>query len=81
MTKYPYFVIDYFDRQVIELIINKYGMQPMDAIRAFIISETHNMLEDAELGLGNYPAAALMDMWEAEKITGDPRNSIYIRGE
>ena len=27
------------------------------------------------------PAYAVFDMWESEKITGDPRNSAYVRGE
>ena len=81
MTKYPYFVTDYHDRQVIGRIIEKYGMMPMDAIRSFITSQTHGLLENAELGLADLPTEAIFDMWEAEKVTGDPRNSIYIRGE
>ena len=81
MTKYPYFVTDYHDRQVIQRIIEKYGLAPMEAIRSFITSKTHDLLENADLGLANYPTDALFDMWEAEKITGDPRNSVYIRGE
>ena len=81
MTKYPYFITDYQDRQVLRRIIEKYGMEPMDAIRAFITSRTHDMLENAELGLADFPSDAIFEMWEAEKITGDPRNSVYIRGE
>ncbi len=81
MTKTPYFVTDYLDRQVIGRIIDKYGMSAMDAIRAFITSKTHAMAENAELGLADLPADAIFDMWEAERVTGDPRNSIYIRGE
>ena len=81
MTKHPYFVTDYQDRQVIRRIIDKYGMDQMDAIRAFITSWTHDMLENADLGLADLPSAAIFDMWEAEKITGDPRNSAYIRGD
>ena len=81
MNKYPYFVTDYQDRQVIRRIIEKYNMTPMDAIRSFITSKTHGLLENAELGLANYPSDAIFDMWEVEAITGDPRNSVYIRGE
>ena len=81
MTKYPYFITDYQDRQVLRRIIEKYSMEPMDAIRAFITSKTHDMLENAELGLADFPSDAIFEMWEAEKITGDPRNSVYIRGE
>ena len=53
----------------------------MDALREFVFSETHEMLENEENGLTSFGAGAIFEMWEAEKITGDPRNSIYIRGE
>lgn len=81
MTKVPYFATDYYDRHVIQRIIEKYGMEPMEAARSFLKSKTHKMLEDAECGLWSYPERAVFDMWEAEKITGNPRNSAYIRGE
>ena len=61
MTRYPYFVLDYNDRQVVNRIIGKYGMEPMDAIRAFITSKTHSLLENAELGLADLPSDALFD--------------------
>ncbi len=81
MNKMPYFAIDYYDRQVIQSIVDKYGLDPMDAIRQFICSETHALLEDAENGMWYYPAFVIFDMWEAEKVTGDPRNSQFIRSE
>ncbi len=81
MTKLPYFAIDYYDRQVIQSIIDKYGLDAMEATRQFICSETHSLLEDADNGMWAFPAYALFDMWEAEKVTGDPRNSLYVRGE
>lgn len=81
MTKTLYFVTDYYDRHVIQRIIEKYGMEPMEAVRSFLKSKTHAMLEDAECGLWSYPERAVFDMWEAEKVTGDPRNSASIRGE
>ena len=81
MTKMPYYAIDYYDRKVIQSIIDKYGLGAMDAIRQFVCSETHSMLEDSENGMWCLPAYAVFDMWEAEKVTGDPRNSLAIRGE
>ena len=81
MTKNVYFVTDYYDRQVIQRIIDKYDMEPMEATRSLLTSKTHDMLEDAEYGLWSYPERAIFDMWEAERITGDPRNSVYVRGE
>ncbi len=81
MNKMPYFAIDYYDRQVIQSIIDKYGLDAMDAIKQFICSDTHSLLEDAANGMWTYPAYAIFDMWETEKVTGDPRNSRFIRGE
>lgn len=81
MKKNVCFAIDYYDRQVIQKIIDKYGMEPMDAVRKFLTSKTHEMLEDESYGLLSFPDRAVFDMWEAEQITGDPRNSVYVRGE
>ena len=81
MKKTVYFATDYYDRQVIESIIEKYNLDPMDATKSFIMSKTHAMLEDEEYGLLSMPAYEVFDMWEAERITGDPRNSVYVRGE
>ncbi len=81
MKKTVYFATDYYDRQVIESIIEKYNLNPLDAAKSFILSQTHAMLEDEDYGLLSMPAYAVFDMWEAERITGDPRNSVYVRGE
>ncbi len=81
MNKMPYFAIDYYDREVIGRIMDKYGLSAMDAIRQFICSETHSLLEDADNGMWSFPAYSIFDMWEAEKVTGDPRNSLAVRSE
>lgn len=81
MKRNVYFSIDYYDRQVIQAIIDKYAIEPMDAARRFLTSETHRMLEDADYGLLAYSDRAVFDMWEAEQVTGDPANSVYVRGE
>ena len=74
-------IIDYYNTEVLKMISEKYGITPLDALRAFVCSKTHTMLENAELGMTDFGAGALFEIWECEKITGDPRNSIYIRGE
>ena len=81
MTKTVYFVTDHYDRRVIQRIMDKYDLPPMEATRRFLISRTHEMLEDPEYGLTSFSDRAVFDMWEAEQITGDPRNSAYVRGE
>lgn len=81
MTRIPCYSLDYYDKYVVRRIMEKYGLAPLDAIRAFLISEVHAMLEDAELSMWDYSERAIFDMWEVEQITGDPRNSAYLRGE
>ncbi len=81
MARTPATSLDYYDKKVIQRIMDKYNMEQMDAARAFLTSETHAMLEDAEMEMWEFSEAAIFDMWEAEKVTGDPRNSEYLRSE
>ena len=81
MRKNLYFAVDHYNREVIRLIVEKYSLDPMDAARRFLLSETHEMLEDADCGLLSFPVRAVFDMWEAEQITGNPRNSVHVRQE
>ena len=81
MNKTVYFAVDYYDRKAIESIIDKYGLDPMEAARRFLMSKTHELLEDSDCGLLSFPEGAVFEMWEAEQITGDPRNSACIRAE
>ena len=53
----------------------------MDALRLFAVSETHRMLVDDDLKLWYFSPLAIFDMWENEIATGDPRNSLYLRGD
>ena len=81
MTRIPSFSLDYYDKCVVRRIMEKYRLEPLDAIRTFMTSEVHAMLEDAELSMWDFSERAIFDMWEVERITGDPRNSVYLRGE
>ena len=74
-------VVDYYDGEVVKMIAEKYGYSHMEALRLFVTSKTHELLEDEDTGMTAFGAGAVFDIWEAEKVTGDPRNSIYIRGE
>jgi hypothetical protein len=74
-------VIDYYNREAVKAICDKYGYEPQEALRQFVCSKTHRMLEDEKCGLTDFGALGVFDIWEAERVTGDPRNSIYIRGE
>ena len=65
MNKTVYFATDYYNRHVIEAIIDKYGLDLMAAARSFLMSKTHAMLEDADYGLLCFPEGAVFEMWEA----------------
>lgn len=71
--------IAFFDRYVGGLISEKYAILDKDAIRMFIGSETYKMLLDVETELYKVSPLIIFDMWEVEQITGEPRNSQYIR--
>ena len=71
----------YYDQAVAGMIGEKYGLSPLDALRAFTASQTHDLLQDRETGLSSFGAEGIFDIWESERVTGDPRNSVYIRGE
>ncbi len=74
-------ILDYYDRHVSRMISEKYGLDERSAIRAFLESETYRMLITPELEIYALSPIIVFDMWENEKVSGDPRQSVYIRGE
>lgn len=74
-------IIDYYNNEAVALIMEKYGFNQMEAFKVFIQSKTHEMLEHEDYGMTDFGAKAIFEIWECEKITGNPQNSIYIRGE
>ena len=81
MTKIAIFSLDCYNKNVIKMIMEKYGLTEMEAAREFLMSETHRMLEDTDMAMWEFSARAIFDMWEVEKITGNPRNSVHLRSE
>ena len=73
--------MDFYDRHVSRMISEKYGFDEKKAIRACLESETYRMLIDPELEIHTLSPLIVFDMWECERITGNPRSSQYIRGE
>jgi len=71
----------YYDEEIVKMMIEKYGLSPMEALQSFWESETYRMLCDAELFMWEFSPFEIFDMWESERITGDPRNSIYLGRE
>jgi hypothetical protein len=70
--------MDFIDRYVAQMIIEKYEFDEIKAIRAFIESETYRMLSEPELEIYKISPRIVFNMWESEQLTGDPRNSKYI---
>lgn len=62
------------------MIAEKYGVECGQALQKFLFSETYRMLSTPSLRMWDYTSDVLFEMWECEQITGDPRNSVYIRG-
>lgn len=81
MTEISARTMDFFDRQVTRLIIEKYGLNDMEAIRSFIESETYKMLSDPAFEIYKMSPHIVFDMWESERVTGSPRNSQYLRSD
>lgn len=79
MEKELPFILQFYDNEVSLLISNKYGYSIMAAYRKFLFSKTYNMLSNPELEMWEFSPVGIFDMWEAELVTGDPRNSLYIR--
>lgn len=79
MNKVLPFILDYYDREVSQMICQKYGLSAMDAYKKFMFSKTYDMLSNPELQMWDFSCFGIFDMWEAEQRTGDPRDSIYIR--
>lgn len=77
---FPY-ILKFYDKEVIRLIREKYGLDEWDALRRFIQSETYSMLSDPSLEMWDFGCPAIFNMWECEQITGDPRNSSYFKEE
>ncbi len=71
--------LNFYDKEVVTSIIEKYGFDERKAIDDFLSSETYRMLIDPEMELYKVGPQIIFDMWEAEKVTGNPRLSIYIR--
>ena len=73
------FILSFYNEKITQMIAEKYGMEPLLALRRFLFSETYRMLTDEELEMWDFGPFGIFDMWEAEQTTGDPRNSLYLR--
>ncbi len=71
--------LNFYDKEVVTNIVEKYGIDERKAISDFLSSETYRMLINPDMELYKVSPLIIFDMWETEKVTGNPRQSIYIR--
>ncbi len=71
--------LDYYDREIIKMIVEKYNYSYMEALKKFLNSETYRMLRNEELEMWEFGCHAIFEMWECEQITGSPLSSSYLR--
>lgn len=79
MSKLDPEILDFYDTEIVRMIIEKYGYSEQEALVSFLDSETYKMLINPEMEMCQFGPAALFDMWECEKITGTPLKSSYLR--
>lgn len=72
-------ILCFYNEKVLKMICDKYGLNSMNALRRFLFSETYQMLCNPNLEMWDFGPIGIFDMWEAEQVTGNPRNSLYIR--
>lgn len=73
------YILKYYDKEVVKMMVEKYGYTYLQALKLFFNSETYRMLREQSLEMWQFGCPAIFDMWECEQIIGDPRKSIYIR--
>ena len=73
------FILSFYNSELVKKISTKFNIDQMDALRRFLFSKTYQMLADERLEMWEYSPIGIFDMWETEQVTGDPRNSLYIR--
>ncbi len=66
---------------VVKIIAEKENMSIMDSFRLFLQSKTHEMLLNDDMKIWHFAPLVIFDIWENEIKTGDPRNSLYLKGD
>lgn len=79
MKDYLVLFLDYYDKEIVKLMVEKYNYSFMEALKKFLDSETYRMLKNEKLEMWEYGCPAIFDMWECEQITGSPLTSSYLR--
>lgn len=70
-----------YTRHIVASISQKYRLDEKSALLKFINSKTNEMFSNVNLLMWEFSPNVIFEIWECEQITGDPRNSEYLRGE
>ena len=79
MTRTPVDALDYYDEEVSRFIMEKYGYDERKAFELFLNSQTYQMLVDPKMEMWQFGPEGIFNIWESEKVTGNPCNSAYLR--
>ncbi|MBR3584079.1 MAG: hypothetical protein IKO01_11625 [Kiritimatiellae bacterium] len=79
MTRLSPDILDYYDEEVVRRIAEKHGYGEREALALFLHSRTYQMLADPEMRMTQFGPDGIFDIWETERITGDPLRSDYLR--
>jgi len=79
MEEYKPEYLTYYDKELTKCLMQKYGLNEIDAFIELIFSETYKMLADLNCGMWEYGVSDIFDMIVAEKETGNPRNVSFLR--
>ena len=74
-------ILDYYDEEVVSRIVGKHGYSEREALALFLRSKTYRLLSNPEMGMTQFGPEAIFNIWESERITGDPRRSDYMRAD
>ncbi len=72
-------ILDFYDEEVVNRIVEKYAYSEREALDLFLNSETYRMLANPDMAMWEFGPSAIFDMWETERVTGSPRRSVYLR--
>lgn len=64
-------ILDYYDKEVVQSISQKYGYSHFDALRLFVSSGTHHMLENPKLEMQEFAPGALTACLQPVNIRGE----------
>lgn len=79
LNKAPSDFLEYYDTEIVKMIIEKYDIPQMEAFKKFINSKTYAMLENKDFAMWEFGYPGIFDIWENEQVTGTPHTSVYLR--